>query len=188
MSYSVVANVCINNLLLILISQSITTYIFIIIFILSLTEAGVLYIHVHGAKNLRSHSSRTLYDPYCLVKHGERSIFKTHTIFGTTDPIWEKGVEILIPSCRDVSLSFDIFHNSRGLGSHDLLGSTNLRLNRVSLLYFYLLYSTLQSPYLYIVLQYLFIIINITLIIGSDTVNPAQNPPPQFNETKFLPP
>ena len=80
------------------------------------------------------------YDPYCLVKHGERSIFKTHTIFGTRDPIWEKGVEILIPSCRDVVLSFDIFHNSRGLGSHDLLGSTNLILNRVSVLsHFHLL-------------------------------------------------
>lgn len=97
------------------------------------SEAGVLYIHVHAARNLIGHTAMSRYDPYCIVKQGEKTVFKTHTLVGTRDPVWEKGMEILVPWCSNTQLSFDVFHNSHGLaGSHDLLGSAHLHLHAVS--------------------------------------------------------
>ena len=95
------------------------------------TGAGVLYIHVHAARNLIGHSSRAGYEPYCVVRHGKRTIFKTHSLSGSSDPIWEKGTEILVPSCRGMELIFDVIHDGHTLGSHDLIGTAQLRLDTV---------------------------------------------------------
>ena len=103
----------------------------------SSTEAGVLYIHVHSARNLIGQSATSRCDPFCVVKQGDRQVFKTHTLYNTRDPVWEKGVEILVPWSHNVPLSFTIQHNSYGLGSHDVLGSAHLTLHSVSEKYFH---------------------------------------------------
>lgn len=95
----------------------------------NISGAGVLYIHVHAARNLIGHSSRAGYEPYCVVRHGKRTIFKTHSLSGSSDPIWEKGTEILVPSCRGMELIFDVIHDGHTLGSHDLIGTAQLRLD-----------------------------------------------------------
>ncbi|XP_019850802.1 PREDICTED: uncharacterized protein LOC100638384 [Amphimedon queenslandica] len=89
-----------------------------------INEAGVLYIHVHSAQNLISSSSsssskqkqqqqqqqlsRPSLDPYCIVRQDARVIFKTSPVVGSASPVWEKGLEILIPSCRGAQFSFDV--------------------------------------------------------------------------------
>jgi Ca2+-dependent lipid-binding protein len=93
----------------------------------STQDAGVLYIHIHSAVNLMNRSSKS-YDPYCIVKWGDKDVFQTHVVNNTRNPVWEKGIEILVPSCHNVPLSFNVYSN-RTLASHDHLGVTFLTLH-----------------------------------------------------------
>lgn len=95
-------------------------------------EAGVLYIHVHSARNLSSiKSGRSNCEPFCVVRQEDRMIFKTGLVVGSTNPVWEKGLEILIPSCRDAHFSFDVY-NGRGKSHDNLLGYAQVNLEMVN--------------------------------------------------------
>ena len=98
-------------------------------------EAGVLYIHVHSARNLSSiKSGRSNCDPFCVVRQEDRMIFKTGLVVGSTNPVWEKGLEILIPSCRDAHFSFDVY-NGRGKSHDNLLGYAQVNLEMVNVFF-----------------------------------------------------
>ena len=58
---------------------------------------------------------------------------------GSASPVWEKGLEILIPSCRGVQFSFDVC-DGRGRSHDSPLGyaQVSLELVRVFNVVFYL--------------------------------------------------
>ena len=94
------------------------------------SDSGVLYIHVHGCQGIISHASRNDCQPYCVVRQGSDIILRTHSLSGPISSLlaWEKGIEILIRSCRGLELTFEVFSDSGPLGSDDSLGWTTLRL------------------------------------------------------------
>ena len=114
-----------------------------------ISEAGVLYIHVHSAQNLISPSfssssrqkqqqlARPNFDPYCIVSQDDRIIFKTSPVVGSANPVWEKGLEILVPLCRGTHFSFDVC-NGRSRSHDSPLGyaRVSLEMVRVSMLFY----------------------------------------------------
>lgn len=65
------------------------------------------------------------------MTQGARVIFKTNWVSGTSNPVWESGMEILIPSCHDSLVCFDVYHNSQAYVAHNLIGSTHISLDQV---------------------------------------------------------
>ena len=102
-------------------------------------DSGVLYIHVHGCQGM-SHASKMDYQPFCVVRNGSDTILRTHSLSGVVSNVaWEKGVELLIRSCRGLELTFEVFSDGGPLGSHDSLGLTTLRLSMVQLIIIHVL-------------------------------------------------
>ena len=93
-------------------------------------EAGVLYVHVHAAKNVRA-PTPSLDNVFCCVTWGEKTILRTHTLPGSCDPVWEKGIELIVPSCNGIRLEFNVLSESQGMATNSLIGSTFLSLNEV---------------------------------------------------------
>lgn len=93
----------------------------------------MLYVHVHAARNVRGHVP-PLANLFCCATLGERTILRTQTLPGSCDPIWEKGIELIVPSYHGIRLEFEVFCQSRGMGSNDLLGSSHLLLTAVSII------------------------------------------------------
>ncbi len=85
------------------------------------TDAGVLYVHVHGAKGLLTNPSTPPADlplpplsphplsdssalyPLCVVRMSDRTVMTTRCLPDTSSPVWEQGVEIFIPNYSRVS-------------------------------------------------------------------------------------
>lgn len=97
-----------------------------------ITEAGVLYVHVHAAKNVRA-PTPSLNNLFCCVVWGEKTILRTHPLPGSCDPIWEKGIELIVPSCSGIQLDFNVYSQSQGMAANSLIGSSHLLLNEVSM-------------------------------------------------------
>lgn len=102
-----------------------------------LVDGGVLYVHIHAATNLigqfLTHQSSC--DPYCLVHCMNKVILTTHTIPSSHNPIWEKGVELLVPSYRSLSCHFHVY--SKRVRGSELIGAAELCVNEVRLLKFF---------------------------------------------------
>ncbi len=85
------------------------------------TDAGVLYVHVHGAKGLLTDPSTPPADlplpplsphplsdssalcPLCVVRMSDRTVLATRCLPDTSSPVWEQGVKIFIPNYSWVS-------------------------------------------------------------------------------------
>ena len=67
------------------------------------SSAGVLYAHIHGAKDLIGGQLYGVCNPVCVVKDGEKTLLVTRRHMGCVDPVWEQGVEIFIPNYKTVS-------------------------------------------------------------------------------------
>ena len=69
------------------------------------TVAGVLYTHIHGAKNLTGYHCC---DPYCTVAvttntKKNSTLLCTRSITGSPNPIWEQGMELFVADYTTVS-------------------------------------------------------------------------------------
>ena len=111
---------------------------------------------MHAAKNVRTPtpSSDSL---FCCVRWGEKTILRTQSLPGSCDPIWEKGIELIVPSCSGIRLEFNIYSQSQGMGANCLVGSCHLLLNEVSTYEWYCAYQ-LAICNLYI--SYCFAVVN----------------------------
>ena len=98
-------------------------------------DSGVLYVHVHGCQGVASPAAKSECPPYCVVRQGSEVILQTHSLSSSGQVpsllSWERGVEILVRSCRGIELTFEVLGDRGIIGSHESLGWTSLRIPMV---------------------------------------------------------
>eukprot|EP00731_Ephydatia_muelleri_P033334 Em0028g9a len=92
------------------------------------SSAGVLYVHIHGAKALIGGQLYGVCNPVCVVKDGEKNLLTTRHLMGCTHPVWEQGVEMFIPNYKTMQLHVDVANQITRIGLQDIMGSSHLDL------------------------------------------------------------
>lgn len=88
--------------------------------------AGVLYIHLHGAKDLVGVQLYGASNPICVVKDGEKTLLVTRRITNCIHPVWEQGVEMFIPNYKAMQLHVDVGNQITRFGLQDIVGTSHL--------------------------------------------------------------
>ncbi|ESP01610.1 hypothetical protein LOTGIDRAFT_238227 [Lottia gigantea] len=92
--------------------------------------AGVLYVKLHGAANVKAADRTGASDPYCVLFSDRRRVFTTPYVPQTRNPRWERGVEFFVRDFTKTNLSFFVFDwDGTNTIDDDFLGSAHFSLS-----------------------------------------------------------
>ncbi|PVU93427.1 hypothetical protein BB561_003292 [Smittium simulii] len=126
----------------------------------SLSNNGILNLHVVSASNLPAADSRGSSDPYAVLSVNGTKIWKTETIKKNCNPNWNEKTTINIVNRRWVNLTFDVFDWNQ-IQSDERLGGSSIQLsdipiNEVVQRKLYFMGSSQESGSPYITISFMF--------------------------------
>ncbi|XP_025104942.1 tricalbin-3-like isoform X2 [Pomacea canaliculata] len=93
--------------------------------------AGVMYLCIHGASNVKAADKTGASDPYCVLFCDRRRLLTTPYVMDTRNPRWESWVEFFVGDFTKSTLSFFVFDwDGTNTIDDDFLGVAHLSLSK----------------------------------------------------------
>lgn len=93
--------------------------------------AGVMYVCIHGASNVRQADKTGASDPYCVLFSNRRRLLTTPYVMTTRNPRWESWVEFFVGDYSQSTFSFFVFDwDGSNTIDDDFLGVAHLSLRK----------------------------------------------------------
>lgn len=93
--------------------------------------AGVMYVCVHGASNVKTADKTGASDPYCVLFSSRRRLLTTPYVPATRNPRWESWVEFFVGDFTQSTFSFFVFDwDGTNTIDDDFLGVAHLSLRK----------------------------------------------------------
>ncbi|KAK7104209.1 hypothetical protein V1264_018965 [Littorina saxatilis] len=94
-------------------------------------RAGVMYVCIHGASNVKVADKTGASDPYCVLFCNRRRILTTPYVPATRNPHWESWVEFFVGDFTECTYSFFVFDwDGSNTIDDDFLGIAHLSLSK----------------------------------------------------------